>query len=97
MLRVDRSSVDQLASACASIGSCSPMARHCSGPEHRQVGQALDAEPARKPTLDRGFPQDRGHECEGQRHPDRALALAFADGERLMVWVGSIRSSSSQR
>jgi len=28
MLRVDRSSVDQLASACASIGSCSPMARH---------------------------------------------------------------------
>ena len=30
MLRVDRSSVDQLASACASIGSCSPMARHCS-------------------------------------------------------------------
>ena len=30
MLRVGRSSVDQLASACASIGSCGPMARHCS-------------------------------------------------------------------
>src|SRR5271166_4981841 len=30
MLRVDRSSVDQLALACASIGSCGPMARHCS-------------------------------------------------------------------
>ena len=43
------------------------------GPEHRQVGQALDAEPARKPTLHRGFRQiggvlndfvhDRGELC----------------------------------
>ena len=29
------------------------------GPEHRQVGQALDAEPARKPTLHRGFRLER--------------------------------------
>ena len=28
------------------------------GPEHRQVGQALDAKPARKATLHRGFRQD---------------------------------------
>ena len=28
------------------------------GPKHRQVGQALDAESARKSTLDRGFRQD---------------------------------------
>ena len=53
------------------------------GPEHRQVGQALDAEPARKPTLHRGFRQDRGDERKGQRHSDRALAFALADGERL--------------
>ena len=53
------------------------------GPEHRQVGQALDAEPTGKTTLHLGFRQDGRDEREGQRHPDRALALAFADGERL--------------
>ena len=53
------------------------------GPEHRQVGQALDAEPARKPTPHRGFRQDGADERKGQRHPDRALAFALADGERL--------------
>ncbi len=53
------------------------------GPEHRQVGQALDAEPARKPTLHRGYRQSGGHERKGQRHSDRALAFALADGERL--------------
>src|SRR5271165_7109149 len=31
----------------------------------------------------RGFRQDGGDERKGQRHPDRAPALAFADGERL--------------
>ena len=34
-------------------------------------------------TLPNGFRQDGGDERKGQRHPDRALALAFADGERL--------------
>ena len=55
-------------------------------PEHWQVGQALDAEPARKATLHRGFRQDRGDEREGQRHPDRALALVLADGELRLVF-----------
>ena len=50
---------------------------------NRQVGQALDAEAARKPTLHRGFRQGGGHERKGQRHSDRALAFALADGERL--------------
>ena len=45
--------------------------------------QALDAEPARKTTLHRGFRQGGGDERKGQRHPNRALALAFADGEQL--------------
>ena len=53
------------------------------GPKHRQVDQALDAEPARKATLHRGFRQGEGDERKGQRHPNRALALAFAGGERL--------------
>ena len=39
--------------------------------------------PARKATLHRGFRQDRGDERDGQRHPDRVLALARADGERV--------------
>ena len=53
------------------------------GPEHRQVGQALDAEPARKAALLRSLRQNGGDERKGQRHPDRALALALVDGERL--------------
>jgi hypothetical protein len=53
------------------------------GPEHWQLGQALDAEPARKATLHRGFRQYRGDERERHRHPNRALALVFAHGERL--------------
>jgi hypothetical protein len=53
------------------------------GPKHRQVSQALDAESVRKATLHCGFRQDVGDEREGQRHPDRALALALADGEQL--------------
>src|SRR5208337_648992 len=65
MLRVDRSSVDQLASACASIGSCSPMARHCSDQSIGSSVRRLTLNPARKPTLVRGFRQDRGHEREG--------------------------------
>jgi hypothetical protein len=52
------------------------------GPEHRQVDKALDAEPARKATLHRGSRQNGGHERKGQCHPDRALALALADGAR---------------
>ncbi len=39
--------------------------------------------PARKTTPHRGLRLDGGDERKGQRHPDRALALAFADGERL--------------
>jgi hypothetical protein len=73
---------------------------HCApllGPEHWQVGQALDVEPTWKATLHRGFRQYRGDERERHRHPNRALALLFARGERLMVWAGSMRSSSSQR
>ena len=40
-------------------------------------------------TLHRGFRQDGGHERKGQRHPDRALALALANCERLdgLGWV----------
>ena len=53
------------------------------GPEHRQVGQALDAEPARKAALLRSLRQNGGDERKGQHHPDRALALALVDGERL--------------
>jgi ABC-type histidine transport system ATPase subunit len=49
----------------------------------RFVTQALDAEPARKATLHRGFRQYRGDKPERQRHPNRALALIFAHGERL--------------
>src|SRR5271157_6024461 len=64
------------------------------GPEHRQVGQALDAEPARKPTLHRGFRQSGGHERKGQRHSDRALAFALADGERLDGLGGIVATPS---
>ena len=60
-----------------------PARREKLGPERRQVGQALDAEPARKPTPHRGFRQDGADERKGQRHPDRALAFALADGEQL--------------
>jgi hypothetical protein len=44
---------------------CAPLLR----PEHWQVGQALDAEPAWKATLHRGFCQDGGDEGERHRHP----------------------------
>jgi hypothetical protein len=53
------------------------------GPEHRQISQALDAEPAWKATLHRCFRQDGGDEGERYRHPNRSLALVFAHGERL--------------
>jgi hypothetical protein len=53
------------------------------GPEHWQVGQALDVEPTWKATLHRGFRQYRGDERERRRHPNRALALLFAHGEPL--------------
>ena len=50
-----------------------------------QLGSAcaFEAEPARQPILHRGFRQGGGDERKGQRHPDRALALALVDGERL--------------
>jgi hypothetical protein len=72
---------------------------HCApllGPEHWRVGQALDSEPARLATLQGGFRRDGGGERERHRHPNRALALVFANGDS-MVWAGSIRSSPSQR
>jgi hypothetical protein len=66
------------------------------GPEHRQVSQALDAESARKATLHRGFRQDGGDEREGHRHPDRALALAFADGELTRTSPGSAKADGAE-
>ena len=73
---------------------------HCPpllGPEHWQVGQALDAEPARKATLQCGFTQDGGDESERHRHPNRALTLVFAHGERLDGLGRVDKKSSSQR
>ena len=58
------------------------------GPEHRQVCQALDAEPARQASLHRGFRRDGGDEREGQRHPDGALALALGYIYQLLAMVG---------
>ena len=46
---------------------------HCApllGPEHWQISQALDAEPAREATLQGGFRQDGGDERERHRHPN---------------------------
>ena len=41
------------------------------GPEHRQVGQALDAETARKPTLHRGFQMARLEQLKARRARSR--------------------------
>ena len=73
------------------------------GPEHRQVGQALDAEPARKPTLHRGFKQllDRrplrqGRPRSGRQTPDLTGQPNAASRRRRHHPAARARSSPSQ-
>jgi len=61
------------------------------GPNHRQIHETLDAEPARQTSLDRRHDNGRGNESKRKGHADRAFALALAGGEGFYGPIGVSR------